>query len=85
MAGNRSHGCTARTRGQPSAPDVPYLVGALDEECFVPYCIDEYTQFKGSESDRIAAAENELIDRADVVVTTSTWLEGTGRQPVPSG
>ncbi|UCC28901.1 MAG: glycosyltransferase [Phycisphaerales bacterium] len=61
------------------APDVPYLVGPFDEECFIYYCVDEYTQFEGFDSRRIAAAENEMIDRADVVVTTSEPLLITKR------
>ncbi len=65
------------------APDVPYLVGALDEECFVYYCVDEYTQFDGFESKHITAAENELIDRADVVITTSGPLMDTKRARRP--
>ncbi len=56
------------------APDVPYLVGQFGEECFLYYCVDEYGQFEGFDRDRIVAAENELIDRADVVVTTSAAL-----------
>ena len=56
------------------APDVPYLMGAFGEECFVYYCVDEYTHFEGFDSKRIAAAENELIDGADVVITTSEPL-----------
>ncbi len=61
------------------APDVPYLVGKLNEECFVYYCVDEYTQFDGFDANRVAATENELIDRADVVVTTSEQLFKTKR------
>jgi glycosyltransferase involved in cell wall biosynthesis len=56
------------------APDVPYLVGAFGEECFVYYCVDEYTRFQGFDSKQIAAAEDELIDRADMVITTSEPL-----------
>jgi glycosyltransferase involved in cell wall biosynthesis len=56
------------------APDVPYLVGALDEECFVYYCVDEYSEFEGFDRESIVRAERELLDRADVVVTTSEAL-----------
>jgi glycosyltransferase involved in cell wall biosynthesis len=56
------------------APDVPYLVGALEEECFVYYCVDEYTQFEGFDSRRVAAAEAELIRRAGIVIATSAPL-----------
>lgn len=56
------------------APDVPYLIGAFGEECSVYYCVDEYRKFQGLDTDRIETAERELIDRADVVITTSDAL-----------
>ena len=65
------------------APDVPYLVGAFDEECFVYYCVDEYTQFDGFDKERLMVVEGELIDRADVVVTTSEPLLITKRARRP--
>ncbi len=65
------------------APDVPYLVGKFDEECFVYYCVDEYREFQGFHSERIAQAEDELLDRADVVVATSAPLLEARRQRRP--
>jgi glycosyltransferase involved in cell wall biosynthesis len=65
------------------APDVPYLVGQFDEECFVYYCVDEYSQFEGLNASRIISAEHDLIDRADVVVTTSEQLFNTKRARRP--
>ena len=65
------------------APDVPYLVGEFDEECFVYYCVDEYSQFEGLNASRIISAEHDLIDRADVVVTTSEQLFNTKRARRP--
>lgn len=56
------------------APDTPFLQGAFDEESFVYYCVDEYTQFQGFDAPWIAAAEREQIERADLVVTTSEPL-----------
>lgn len=61
------------------APDVPYLVGVLGEECFVYYCVDEYTQFEGFDPKGIADTESKLLARADVVVTTSESLWQTKR------
>ena len=57
------------------APDVPYLVGQFNEECFVYYCVDEYRAFEGLNSVRIAEAEDRLVQRADLVVTTSEPLQ----------
>jgi len=56
------------------APDVPHLVGRLKEECFIYYCVDEYSEFEDLDADRIRAAECELLDRADVVLTASEPL-----------
>ncbi len=56
------------------APDVPYLVGAFDEECFLYYCVDEYREFEGFDRAQIARQEDELLDRVDIVVTTSAPL-----------
>jgi len=61
------------------APDLPFLKGALGEECFVYYCVDEYTRFKGFDAAAIKAAEDELLVRADLVVTTSEPLLVTKR------
>lgn len=61
------------------APDVPYLVGKFDEECFLYYCVDEYREFEGFDGARIAEAEDELIDRADIVVATSDSLVAARR------
>lgn len=56
------------------APDTPFLRGKFNEECFVYYCTDDYRQFQGIESQRLALLEDELIDRADVVVAASAPL-----------
>lgn len=53
------------------APDVPFLVGAFHEECFVYYCVDSFRHFEGYDETRIASVENQIVDRADVVVASS--------------
>lgn len=65
------------------APDVPYLVDTLGEECFLYYCVDEYRHFEGFDAERIARTEDELIDRADLVVTTSEPLLNSKRRHRP--
>lgn len=65
------------------APDVPYLVGKLDEECFLYYCVDEYREFEGFDGVRIAEAEDAMIDRADIVVATSDSLVAARRRRRP--
>ncbi len=61
------------------APDVPFLKDAFDEECLIYYCVDEYTKFEGFNLSAIKTAEDELLDRADLVVTTSEPLHVTKR------
>ncbi len=56
------------------APDVPYLIGSLNEERFVYYCVDEYTKFEGFNTDAIRRAEAKMLTNADVVLTTSQSL-----------
>jgi len=56
------------------APDVPYLVGRFNEECFVYYCVDDYRRFEDMNRTVLESAEDELLDRADLVVTTSDAL-----------
>jgi glycosyltransferase involved in cell wall biosynthesis len=61
------------------APDVPYLIGQFGEECFVYYCVDDYTQFEDFDTQAIIQSENSLLRRADLVVTTSQSLWETKR------
>ena len=65
------------------APDVPYLIGAFDEERFVYYCVDEYSSFAGFDRISIVRAEAELLDKADVVITTSQARLETKRRRRP--
>lgn len=50
------------------------LAGQFGEECFVYYCADEFSKFEGVCAERITAAENRLLKRPDVVITTSESL-----------
>jgi len=61
------------------APDVPFLAGQFNEECFVYYCVDDHARFEGLDETLITRAENETIDRADLVITTSESLQHAKR------
>ncbi|MCH7808865.1 MAG: glycosyltransferase [Planctomycetes bacterium] len=61
------------------APDVPFLIGQFNEECFLYYCVDEYRRFEGFDTARIAAWEDELLERSDLVITTSEQLLSSKR------
>jgi glycosyltransferase involved in cell wall biosynthesis len=65
------------------APDVPELVGALGEECFIYYCVDDYTMFKCHDMAQIATSEGELLRRADLTITTSQVLHDAKRRVCP--
>ncbi|MFQ5415058.1 MAG: glycosyltransferase [Phycisphaerae bacterium] len=56
------------------APDVPFLIGELDEECFIYYCVDEHSEFEGYSRKRIMRCERQLLSHADLVVTSSQAL-----------
>ncbi len=56
------------------APDGEFLADALRPERFLYYCVDEYTEFENLDRDAVAAAEQRVLARADVVVTTSQAL-----------
>lgn len=66
------------------APDTACLAGAFEEECFVYYCVDEYSEFQDFDRERIVAAERATLRRADVVITTSRELYDTKRALHPN-
>jgi glycosyltransferase involved in cell wall biosynthesis len=55
-------------------PEVDYLAGRFGEERFVYYCVDEYAEFTGVHKARVREAEERLLGRADVVLTSSEAL-----------
>lgn len=56
------------------APDVDFLHGAFGEECFVYYCVDDYTTFAGFDSATMTRLETRLLTLADLVIGTSKPL-----------
>lgn len=56
------------------APDVHFLRGALSEERFVYYCVDEYTRFQGFDSEAMTRLETKLLHCSDLVIATSKPL-----------
>jgi glycosyltransferase involved in cell wall biosynthesis len=55
-------------------PNVVDYVGKLDESLVVYYCVDEWSQFSYVDGAKIAAAEERLCRRADVVFATAQSL-----------
>lgn len=59
------------------APDVSFLAGQLDEEFLLYYCVDEFSEFEGYDKELVLSQERELMDRADLVVTTARALQAS--------
>jgi len=55
-------------------PNVVDYVGTLDESLVVYYCVDEWSQFSYVDGPKIAAAEDRLCRKADVVFATARSL-----------
>ena len=62
------------------APDGGAMRGAFGEELFVYYCVDEFSEFAGYDGEAIRRAEQQTLDGADLVVTTSVALFESKRQ-----
>ncbi len=56
------------------APDVAHLVGAFDEEVFVYYCVDEFSEFEEFNDKAVIRAERKLMNVTDVVLASSQKL-----------
>ncbi|MCG3131503.1 MAG: hypothetical protein FLDDKLPJ_02296 [Phycisphaerae bacterium] len=61
------------------APDVGFLRGALNEEAFIYYCVDEFGAFEGYDAEAIRRQERELLVSADVVFASSEPLADARR------
>jgi len=57
------------------APDVAYLLDRLPVDRVVYYCVDDFSQFEGYDTQQVRADEAELARRADLVVTTAQSLQ----------
>jgi glycosyltransferase involved in cell wall biosynthesis len=55
----------------PSSDDV---VGSLNERCIIYYCVDEYSQFTGTDRAAILEMELSLIEKSDLVIVSSSRL-----------
>ncbi|MCB9849683.1 MAG: glycosyltransferase [Phycisphaerales bacterium] len=65
------------------APDSAFLAGALGEEALVYYCVDEFSEFEGFDREATLRAEDELLSKADLVITTSQRLFAARRERHP--
>lgn len=75
-----------RTPGSPLqiwsfAPDFGFLKGKFREELFLYYCVDDFAQFDDVDRRRIESLEEEMIEAADLIITTSAGLHDV-RKPL---
>ncbi len=55
-------------------PAAGLVAGTLEEELLIYYCVDEYTAFSGVPTEALAALEERLLRRADVVLVSAERL-----------
>ena len=65
----------------PSSADV---AGSLGEQLVIYHCVDEYSKFTGTDKAGILEMERRLMEKADLVVVSSTRLYETKRRYNPN-
>jgi glycosyltransferase involved in cell wall biosynthesis len=55
-------------------PAAAVIAGALREETLIYHCVDEYSEFSGVSAHTLAALENQLLRRADLVIVSADRL-----------
>jgi glycosyltransferase involved in cell wall biosynthesis len=55
-------------------PAAGIVAGQLNEEHIIYYCVDEYTAFSGVHADSLVSIEQDLIDRADLIIVSAQRL-----------
>jgi glycosyltransferase involved in cell wall biosynthesis len=55
-------------------PAAAVVAGRLGEEQLIYHCVDEYTAFSGVHAEGLAALEQQLLERADLVIVSAERL-----------
>lgn len=55
-------------------PAAAVIAGAFDEDLLIYYCVDEFTAFTGVTAQSLAAMEQDLLKRSDLVVVSADRL-----------
>lgn len=55
-------------------PNMVGLVGSLNEEKVIYYCVDEWSEFSFLDRDTVIRLEKELLAKSDLVITTANKL-----------
>ena len=56
-------------------PDIAYVLGQLNEEKVIYYCVDDHAAFSGYDTVQVLKDEEELCRKSDLVITTSMVLQ----------
>ena len=64
-------------------PAAALIAGSLGEDKLIYYCVDEYTQFSGVAAASLAALEDQLLRRADLVIVSAERLLHSKSQANP--
>ncbi len=65
-------------------PSSAETAGHLDEQLLIYYCVDEYSEFSGTDKSAILDMERGLMERADLVVVSADRLLETKRRHNPN-
>lgn len=60
-------------------PAAAVIAGSLNEETLIYYCVDEYAAFAGVASQSLAEMEQQVLRRADLVISSSQRLHESKR------
>lgn len=61
-------------------PNMVGLIGSLNEEKVIYYCVDEWSQFSFLDTETVIRLENELLAKSDLVITTAQKLYDSKRK-----
>lgn len=64
-------------------PAAAVAAGTLGEDMLIYYCVDEYSAFAGVRSQALAALEDQLLRRADLVIVSAERLYHSKSQASP--
>jgi glycosyltransferase involved in cell wall biosynthesis len=65
-------------------PASAYIAGSLGEKTLVYHCVDEFSEFTGTDKEALLALERRLIERSDCVIVSSDRLFETKRKLHPN-
>jgi glycosyltransferase involved in cell wall biosynthesis len=65
-------------------PAAAVVAGTLDEDMLIYYCVDEYSAFHGVRAETLRVMEEDLLAKADLVITSAERLWHAKKQANPA-